>query len=83
MFTTAASPFRPRLELEEILCPADRRLFLEVADRTSAVFDRLNRQPRAWGIIHADFILANCQLTRLARGWDVSVLDFDDCGWGY
>lgn len=84
MFTTDASPFRPLLSLDEILSPADRSLFDEIADRTRGVFDTLDQESdSSFGVIHFDYILGNCHLRRSVRGWDVGVVDFGDCGWGH
>lgn len=84
LFTTAGSPFRPLLGLEEILSPTDRRFFDEIADRTQVVFDSLDEGPEpSFGVIHFDYILGNCHLSRRGDRWDVGVIDFDDCGWGY
>jgi Ser/Thr protein kinase RdoA (MazF antagonist) len=79
---TAASPFRPG-PLEEFLSGADLRLFQEVEELTRAVFESLDREDDAFGVIHSDFILLNCHFVRRGRGWEVGVLDFDDLGWGY
>jgi Ser/Thr protein kinase RdoA (MazF antagonist) len=83
MFDAAASPFRPALGIEDVLAPKDRGLFDEIADRTRVVFDALGRGTDAFGVTHIDFILGNCFLRRGRAGWNVSVFDFDDCGWGY
>ncbi|NUR24726.1 MAG: phosphotransferase [Catenulispora sp.] len=82
MFDPAASPFRPTLALEDILTPADRAQFAEIASRTQTTFDVLGRGEDVYGITHIDYILGNCFLSRRAGGWNVSVFDFDDCGWG-
>ncbi|MGH3491367.1 MAG: phosphotransferase enzyme family protein [Actinopolymorphaceae bacterium] len=83
MFAAEASPFRPLLGLEEILAPRDRKLFDELADRARELFDTLDGTAGSFGVIHVDYILGNVFLRRRAHGWDVSVFDFDDCGWGY
>lgn len=83
MFTAAASPFRPVLGVKDVLAPKDRGLFDEIADGTRAVFEALGRGADAFGVTHIDFILGNCFLRRSRFGWNVSVFDFDDCGWGY
>lgn len=80
MFTAQASPFRPLLGLDEILTPEDRRTFDEIADRTRAVFDAMTEN--SFGVIHGDFILGNCHLSRNGSDWNVGIFDFDDCGWG-
>jgi Ser/Thr protein kinase RdoA (MazF antagonist) len=58
-------------------------LFRDVAERTRAIFEQLDRTPTPWGIIHKDFILVNCHFTRGTGGWRLAVIDFDDLGWGY
>ena len=80
---TSTSPFRPRFDIGELLSPADRASFDEIADRTRAIFQRLDQHADTFGLIHGDFILGNCYLLRQQRGWDVGIFDFDDCGWGY
>jgi Ser/Thr protein kinase RdoA (MazF antagonist) len=79
---TEVSPFRPG-RLDEVMSSEDWRLFQDVAERTRAAFDALEREGAARGIVHFDFILGNCRLVRRARGWEVGVIDFDDLGWGY
>ena len=83
MFTAEASPFRPQLGLEDVLAPADRKLFDEIAFRTRDLFDTLDRATGTFGVIHADYMFGNCFLRPRPHGWDVSIFDFDDCGWGY
>ena len=81
---TMASPFRPLLDLDDILSPTDRALFDEIADRTRAVFDTLGEESdSSFGVIHGDYILGNCHLSSSGDSWDVGVIDFDDCGWSY
>lgn len=75
---TSASPFKPGA-LEEIFAPEERLIFDEVAGRVRTLFAQLGQTRDQWGIIHADFILGNCQF----RGHTAQVLDFDDCGYGY
>lgn len=75
---TESSPFQPG-PLEAIFSPADRVLFDEVERRTREIFGALEREPRAFGIIHFDFILGNC----LFHKRNARVIDFGDCGWGY
>lgn len=86
MFTASASPFRPALALFDVLSPADRASFEDIADRARAAFDALGRGGDAYGVAHIDYILGNCFLRPAdgrPGGWDVGVFDFDDCGWGY
>lgn len=80
---TASSPFRPQFDLSDLLSVSDRALFDEIADRTRAIFERLDQHADTFGVIHGDFILGNSHLRRRPRGWDVGIFDFDDCGWGY
>lgn len=79
MFTAAASPFRPLMEIDEILTAADRTDFDAVAERTRKIFADLSAD---FGIIHVDYILGNTHLSRKGDGWRVGVIDFDDCGLG-
>lgn len=83
MFTTAASPYRPLLELDDILSDDDRKVYHEIERRTRDIFASLDDAGSTYGVIHADFILGNCLLSRRAGHWDVGVFDFDDCGFGY
>jgi Ser/Thr protein kinase RdoA (MazF antagonist) len=83
MFVADDSPFRPLLGLDDLLAPADRKLFDEIAFRTRDLFDTLDRAAGTFGVIHVDYMLGNCFLRPRPHGWDVSMFDFDDCGWGY
>ena len=56
-----------------------RGLMAAVAQRTQMLMQRLDAQPDARGLIHADFIAKNCLFT----GAGACALDFDDCAWGY
>lgn len=80
MFTAAASPFRPVLDVSEIFSRADRADFEDLADRTRAIFGDLDGD---FGIIHFDYILGNVHLSHGRSGWNVGVIDFDDCGFGH
>src|SRR5579875_3924573 len=82
MFTAAASPYRPLLDLDEILSTVDRKLFDDIAERTRAIFDAIAGH-HSYGIIHGDYILGNCHLNKFGNSWRAGVFDFDDCGWGY
>jgi Ser/Thr protein kinase RdoA (MazF antagonist) len=82
MFTAQASPFRPQLDLDELLSTGDRVAFDDIAQRTRAVFDAISGDD-SFGVIHGDYILGNCHLRRSEIDWHVGVFDFDDCGWGY
>lgn len=82
MFTTD-SPYHPPGGPDDLLAGADLDLFHSIAHRTSKVFAQLENEPGATGIIHGDYILGNCLVRRRDRGWQVTVLDFDGCGWGY
>jgi Ser/Thr protein kinase RdoA (MazF antagonist) len=79
---TSASPFRPG-RLDEALSPQDWHLFQEVAERTRATFELLEREGHPLRVLHHDFVLVNCHFARRREGWHVGVLDFDDLGWGY
>ena len=56
-----------------------RGLMAAVAQRTQRLMQRLDAQPHARGLIHADFIAKNCLFTDAGA----CALDFDDCAWGY
>lgn len=79
MFTAAVSPFRALMDIDEILSPADRADFDDIADRTRQVFTELSEE---FGVIHGDYILGNIHLSRTGSGWQVGVIDFGDCGIG-
>lgn len=82
MFTTD-SPYHPPGSAEDLLAGADLDLFHTIAHRTTDIFARLDNEPRAAGVIHGDYILGNCLIHRRHRSWHVTVIDFDDSGWGY
>lgn len=71
------SPYRPG-PLEQVFAAEERPLVAEVARRVRDVFSTLGEGADAWGVIHGDWILGNCQF----RGQEPQLLDFDDCGWG-
>ena len=77
-----ASPFGPG-PMDEFLPPEAWTLFQEVAARTQATFEQLDRAGGQRGIIHNDYVLINCHFERAAHGWTLGILDFDDLGWGY
>lgn len=74
---------QPPEPLAGLISPTDWRLYQEVADRTREIFAQLATQPEARGVLHFDFVLGNCHLRRNGTGWQVGIIDFDDCGWGY
>ncbi len=69
--------------MDEFLSAHAWALFQQVAERTRATFEQLDRLPEARGVIHKDFILINCRFIRRGDGWRLGMLDFDDLGWGY
>lgn len=73
----------PAEPLTGLISSTDWLLYCDVADRTRAVFEQLADADGAWGVVHFDFILLNCHLRSTRSGWQVGVIDFDDCGWGY
>jgi Ser/Thr protein kinase RdoA (MazF antagonist) len=79
MFTAAASPFRPLMQVEEMLSPADRADFDDIENRTAGIFAELSTE---FGVIHFDYILGNVHLSRNGGEWRVGVFDFEDCGLG-
>lgn len=50
-----------------------------VRSRFEAVVQEIGVRQETYGVIHNDVILLNC----LHHGNKTSVIDFDDCGWGY
>ena len=79
MFTATASPFRPLMDIDEILSTADRAAFDDIANRTREIFAELRTE---FGVIHFDYILGNIHLSRNGSEWHVGVFDFEDCGIG-
>lgn len=65
-------------QLATMLGRVDLDLFADVEERTRSVFDRVED----WGVIHADFILGNCNWSDDGGQLTVGVLDFDDFGVG-
>lgn len=61
------------------LSEAERRLMLDTRDHLHAALDRLDRQPTAYSVIHADMHPGNI----LVDGDTLTVIDFDDAGWGW
>lgn len=65
-------------QLATLLGRADLDLFAEVEARARVVFDGVED----WGVVHADFILGNCNWSNNDGQLTVGVLDFDDFGVG-
>ncbi|GAA2757633.1 phosphotransferase enzyme family protein [Actinopolymorpha rutila] len=80
MFTTAGSPFRPLMDIDDLLSTADRADFDDIAGRTREIFAELSTE---FGVIHFDYILGNVHLSRNGNEWQVGVFDFEDCGLGH
>lgn len=59
--------------------PADTALLVRAQERAVALLADLDRDERGWGLIHADLRPSNI----LADGDRLTVIDFDDCGFGY
>lgn len=64
--------------LATVLRQAELDLFADVEARTRSVFDGV----QDWGVIHADFILGNCNWAGDDGRHTIGVLDFDDYGVG-
>jgi Ser/Thr protein kinase RdoA (MazF antagonist) len=75
---TPVSPHKPG-PVAGLFSPEDAALFAKTEAQVRAVFHHLGTNAAQFGIIHADFILMNCQFSH----GRVQVLDFDDCGFGY
>ena len=61
------------------LSAAERRVFLEARDRLHGILARLDRRPAGYSLIHADMHPGNV----LVDGDRMTVIDFDDAGWGW
>lgn len=57
----------------------DRHLLLQAREKAGAELEALRRAGADYGLIHADFVRQNI----LVMGSDVSVIDFDDSGFGF
>jgi len=75
---TPVSPHKPG-PVAGLFSPEDAALFAKTEAQVRMVFHHLGHDAAQFGIIHADFILINCQFSH----GRVQVLDFDDCGFGY
>jgi Ser/Thr protein kinase RdoA (MazF antagonist) len=75
---TSVSPHKPG-PVAGLFAPEDTALFAKTEAQVRALFHHLGHDAAQFGIIHADFILMNCQFSH----GRVQVLDFDDCGFGY
>lgn len=62
-----------------VFTPAERALVIATRDRIRGVMDRMGREPAVYGMIHADLHHGNL----LADGERLTVIDFDDCGFGW
>jgi Ser/Thr protein kinase RdoA (MazF antagonist) len=63
----------------QALSAAERRLMLDTRARLHAALARLDRQPSAYSVIHADMHPGNV----LVDGDGLTVIDFDDAAWGW
>jgi Ser/Thr protein kinase RdoA (MazF antagonist) len=63
----------------EGLDAADRDVMLEFRARARTELDRWGRNPDRFALVHGDFLPENL----LVHGDDVTLLDFDDCGFGW
>lgn len=61
------------------LSATDRSLLLDVRDRMRAMLSRLRRDPSVYSLIHSDMHPRNI----LVAGDRLSVIDFDDAGFGW
>ncbi len=58
---------------------AERAILTRLDDALQAALARFGQGPERFGLIHADMRLANL----LVAGDEVTVIDFDDCGFGW
>ena len=62
-----------------LLSPAESRLLIETRDRIRVALARYGRDPRTYSLIHADMHPNNV----LVNGTGLTVIDFDDTGFGW
>ncbi len=62
-----------------VFSPTERALVIATRDRIRLAMDRMSRAPDVYGMIHADLHADNL----LAGGDRLTVIDFDDCGFGW
>jgi len=62
-----------------LLSPAEARLLLDTRDRIRVALARFGRDPRSYSLIHADMHERNV----LVNGERLTVIDFDDTGFGW
>lgn len=70
-------------KLRARLSPEDWQLVRHVISEAAETFMLLDQDGHDPGLVHGDFILLNCHLLSRRSGWNVGVIDFDDCGWGH
>ncbi len=62
-----------------VFTPAERALVIATRDRIRGAMDRYGRDPATFGMIHADLHPGNL----LVGGDGLTVIDFDDCAFGW
>ena len=72
-------PFWGRFWELAALSDAERALMVRARDRVRDELSRLERSPRNYGLIHADFAPENL----MVDGDRVRLIDFDDAGYGW
>jgi Ser/Thr protein kinase RdoA (MazF antagonist) len=72
-------PFWGRFWEHESLTPGERRQLLAARDAIHAALSRYGRDPQTFSVIHAD----QHQDNLLVHGEDLTVIDFDDAGFGW
>lgn len=72
-------PFWGRFWEHESLTPCERRLLLVSREAIHSALNRYGCDPRTFSMIHADLHQGNL----LMRGDDLTLIDFDDAGFGW
>jgi Ser/Thr protein kinase RdoA (MazF antagonist) len=77
--TVGAVPRWGRWQAAPGIGPAEHRLLAAAQERIRLRLERFGRGPDRYGLVHADLRLGNL----LAVGDTFTVIDFDDCGYGW
>lgn len=65
------------------LTTADRASIQAAVTEITERLDAFGTGPDRFGLIHADLRLSNLMVDPAAPGTDITVIDFDDCGWSW
>lgn len=65
------------------LTPDDKRSIERAVTEITARIADFGATPDRFGLIHADLRLSNLMVDPASPGSGITVIDFDDCGWGW